>query len=478
MHIDAVLRLLAGETRAARILIPLMSFRKDVYSGNLFRLLEKLRKPEVIIWIDESTEVYKAANGKLVRAVDNLRTKYAEHATVTVFGMSGTPELENRAFAARAKTLFGTEPKLTRLSVADGDVLLSEINPQRQVARREIVTELSKPMDDSDGMNDGLDMLSKLVVGNALYNSIWGDSAVKKLVAQLLISQIVGYDQSGGVLFQNFSQSGRLGGMLKVDRNGVVGKETFSRYETVVVAVDSPYGSQELWDALKFLQPNSGTDELRAFTAHDLRLTERVEDASAVPARAREWRKRDLSDQKVRINAFYAATAAQTGTTIAIIDKRQALSGTNDFAKNVQRAVAVGSWEAHETNQLYHRLCRSCALKEGDFVPKVLYGVHITMPFANNLVINTKQRASDGERLTKDAWQMLDRLKQTESADKYYAALSIAAVLAATELPGDPACVYLENRGSRAFEANDYRPLLERLFEKMENVDALDELDE
>jgi hypothetical protein len=39
--------------------------------------------------------VYKAANGRLPKAVDALRAKYAActEATITVFGMSGTPEL-------------------------------------------------------------------------------------------------------------------------------------------------------------------------------------------------------------------------------------------------------------------------------------------------------------------------------------------------------------------------------------------------
>ena len=59
---------------------------------------KKFGQPGVVLLIDEVTEVYKAANGKLPRAVDALRTKYSKSSdatSITVFGMSGTPELEN-----------------------------------------------------------------------------------------------------------------------------------------------------------------------------------------------------------------------------------------------------------------------------------------------------------------------------------------------------------------------------------------------
>ena len=44
----------------------------------------------------------------------------------------------------------------------------------------------------------------------------------------------------------------------------------------------------------------------------------------------------------------------------------------------MQRAVAIGAWEQHEV-QFNARLGRACELKEGDLVPKVFYGVHISM---------------------------------------------------------------------------------------------------
>ena len=81
--LDAVLRLLKG---AARIMIPLATFRKMLYSVDMWTLLHKLGQPEVIVMIDEVTEVYKASNGRLVKSVDALRTKYAKctEATITV----------------------------------------------------------------------------------------------------------------------------------------------------------------------------------------------------------------------------------------------------------------------------------------------------------------------------------------------------------------------------------------------------------
>ena len=145
--LDAVLRLLKGDGHAARIMIPFATFRKLCYNKKggpwgIWDMLEKLGQPEVIFFIDEVTEVHKAANGRLPRAVDALRTKYSKSsdATITVFGMSGTPELENAVYAARAKTLFGAEPKVTCLTTEEGDELLEAINPQRKVCTRDVET--------------------------------------------------------------------------------------------------------------------------------------------------------------------------------------------------------------------------------------------------------------------------------------------------------------------------------------------------
>ena len=56
-----------------------------------------------------------------------------------------------------------------------------------------------------------LETLTTLVVGNALVNDIRGDAAVKKLVgADVLIPQILGDDQDGGVLFEQLAPGGRL----------------------------------------------------------------------------------------------------------------------------------------------------------------------------------------------------------------------------------------------------------------------------
>ena len=113
-----------------------------------------------------------------------------------------------------------------------------------------------------------------------------------------------------------------------------------------------------------------------------------------------EWLKRDVADQKAGLKTFQADAAEQTGTTIAIIDKRQALSGTNDFAKNVHRAIAIGEWKPHELDQYYKRLGRPSELKEGDLVPKVFYGAHISSPFAANLIAPAKERAADKAKLS------------------------------------------------------------------------------
>ena len=124
--LDPVIRLLQGDGHAARIMVPFASFRKMMYSSDgMWKLLEKLGQPDVFFFIDEVTEVYKAANGRLPRVIEALRKKYAKctEATITVLGMSGTPELENALYAARAKTLFGAKPKVTSLTAEEGQEL-------------------------------------------------------------------------------------------------------------------------------------------------------------------------------------------------------------------------------------------------------------------------------------------------------------------------------------------------------------------
>ena len=146
-ELGAVINLLKGGGHAARIMIPFATFRKLCYkkkdgSWGIWDLFKKLGQPEVICFIDEVTEVYKAANGRLPAAIDALRAKYSKctEANITVFGMSGTPELENAVYAARAKTLFGAEPKVTCLTTEEGDELLEAINPQRKVCTRDVET--------------------------------------------------------------------------------------------------------------------------------------------------------------------------------------------------------------------------------------------------------------------------------------------------------------------------------------------------
>jgi hypothetical protein len=463
-ELGAVINLLKGDGRAARIMIPFATFRKLCYkkkggSWGIWDLLHKIGLPEVIILLDEVTEVYKAANGRLPKAVDALRTKYAKctEAAITVFGMSGTPELENTQYAARAEMLFGAEPKVSGLTAEEGKELLEAINPQSKVsAREETIEKLPTPTEPTEK----LETLSTLVVGNALFNDIRGDAAVKKLTGEVLVQQVIGDDEDGGVLFQHLVPTGKAP-MLKVGKGGAIGKKPCSAHETVLIAVDSPYGAQALCDRLEGLQERSGTDELRAFTVHDLRLEAQTKATKEADKVEHEWLKRHVADQKAALNACLAAAAKQTGTAIAIIDKRQALSGTNDFAKNVQRAVAIGAWEPFELDQFYKRLGRACELKEGDLVPKVLYGVHISSPFAGNLVAPAKERVADEALLTVKAKAVLGPLPQTTAERDYHRkAEDVAEVLAATLLPGDPALKYLKALGDAEFKENEYTPLI------------------
>ena len=467
--LDPLLRCL-NMRQSARIMIPFATFRKMCYGTkptqtDIWALLNKIKTPEVILVIDEVHEVYKAANSRLTRAVDAIRTRYKTltGATMSVLGMSGTPSLENATYAARASTLFGTDPTTINFTEAEEQELCDAINPQDEVSSRENTNEvLPTPEETHEDSPHPLKVLSTLVVGNALFHDIRGDSVVKKHVGELMVQQILGCDQDGGLLFQKLAE-GSKAPMFKVNKKGAIGETAKAESEAVVVATDSPYGTQALYDSLEELQERSDAEgELRAFTVHDLRLDAQIKATKEADKVPHEWLKCDVADQKAALKAFLAAAAKQDGSTaIAIIDKRQALSGTNDFAKNVQRAVAIGAWEQHEVDQFNARLGRACELKEGDLVPKVFYGVHLYSPFAANLVAPAKERAADKALLTEEAKEALAKLKTTVKKDEFRKAEDAAEVLAATGLPGDPALKYLECLdGEETFKVTEYMPLI------------------
>ena len=131
--------------------------------------------------------------------------------------------------------------------------------------------------------------------------------------------------------------------------------------------------------------------------------------------------------------------------------------------------------EPFELDQFYKRLCRACELKEGDLVPKVLHGVHISSPFAANLVAPTKERDGDKALLTEGAKAALSKLKEAEDGDSYRKAKTVAKVLAATGLPGDPALKYIKAfADAEAFKENGYLPLIEH-HEDCEGEEETDE---
>ena len=482
--LDPLLRCL-NMRQSARIMIPFATFRKMCYGTkpvqtDIWALLHKVGTPEVVLVIDEAHEVYKASNGRLTRAVDAIRTRYKTltGATMSVLGMSGTPSLDNATYAARALTLFGTDPKPIDFTEAEEQELFEAINPQDEVSSRENTNEvLPVPEETREGSLCPLKMLSTLVVGNALFHNIRGDSVVKKHVAELVSQQLLGDDQDGGLLFQKLAE-GSKAPMFKVNKTGAIGKTAKAESEAVVVATDSPYGTQALYNDLEELQERSGAEgELRSFTVHDLRLEAQIKAAKEADKVPHEWLKRDVADQKAALKVFLAAAAKPDGSTaIAIIDKRQALSGTNDFAKNVQRVVAIGAWEQHEVDQFNARLGRPCTLEGGDLVPKVFYGVHISSPFAANLIAPTKERAADKALLTEVAGEVLAKLKMTLEKDAYRKAEDAAEVLASSELPNDPALKYLQcllggEVCMDAFKEDEYMPLIKQY----DDYDAEDE---
>ena len=109
-------------------------------------------------------------------------------------------------------------------------------------------------------------------------------------------------------------------------------------------------------------------------------------------------------------------------------------------------------------------------------MPKVFYCVHLSSPFADNLVAPAKERDADKAMLTEEAKEKLAELKQAEDKDSYRKAKAVAKVLAATGLPGDPASKYLESLGdAEAFKDNEYMPLIERVFAQVGSREEDDE---
>ena len=86
--------------------------------------------------------------------------------------------------------------------------------------------------------------------------------------------------------------------------------------------------------------------------------------------------------------------------------------------------------------------------------------MHISSPFAANLVANAKERVADKALLTKEAKAALAKLKATAEKDEHRKAEDVAEVLAATGLSGDPALKYLESLADAEFKENEYTPLI------------------
>jgi len=313
--------------------------------------------------------------------------------------------------------------------------------------------------------------------------------------------QAVGNDDDGGVIFQNFEKGGKVQ-MFQVNKDGkTIGKKETQAYEGVLVSVDLPSGAQALFDGLEELQPKSvQSDELHAFAVHDLRLTAQLKAAkevrkekltSAVKAAEQDADaeiptivKLTQAEQKAALTKFRSGVRAQKSVTIGIIDKSQALSGTNDFAKNVHRAIAIGAWTDAELDQFYDRMCRAPQpgeeLVQGDLVAKVRHGVHITSPFAANLLAKTEDRAVVVE-LPEDVKKALEALEpeeeEGEEEDKEDEKgedkrLRKVKTLLAMDLSNNPAGKYIEclqdEKAKEEFKEGKYMPVIKGVFAGLE----------
>ena len=286
-------------------------------------------------------------------------------------------------------------------------------------------------MSDDNLMND----IGVLTVGMEHFGPNTGAySATQLLVGKVIARQVHGNDMDGGQLFNLVASSVPVPmKQVQGDPKDPTKWADVNNHEVWLVAHSLPSGTQE---QMRLLEELKGTEGVRAFTVHNLTMTERLK-----VAKAAKDHPRDDNDMKLALNNYFNDAKLNNGLTIGFIDKHQAI-GTNDFAKNVHRVIAIGCWAPHELLQFHHRLVRACVLVDGDIVAKEAVCHHIASPFQEILFCPKNLRNLSGATLSEEVTATLEELKEqigeedAEARDQYRAIEDSAKHLAKTQLPG------------------------------------------
>ena len=284
--------------------------------------------------------------------------------------------------------------------------------------------------------NDSLmTQIGALAVGMEQFGPNTGAyNAMELLVGKVIAKQVHGTNMDGGELFKLVASSAPVP-MKKVqgDPKDPTKWADVNHHEVWLVAHSLPSGTQE---HMRLLEELKGTEGVRTFTVHNLTMTERLK-----VAKAAKNHPRDDNDMQLALNNFRNGAKLNNGLTIVFIDKHQAL-GTNDFAKNVHRVIAIGCWAPHELLQFHHRLVRASVLVDGDVVAREAWCHHIKSPFQEILFCPKNLRNLSGVTLSEEATAALEKLKESigeedaDARDQYRAIEDSAKHIALTRLPG------------------------------------------
>ena len=362
-------------------------------------LLVPLGSPRIHIALDEAHRYY-IGNKRMPTHLNNL-AKYACKG-LRVTGLTATPQLEDERNAARARTLFGSDP--TPIDYTDEQKKAFNKDLKKHASTPPSWKEKQMPQPKPDDFEREFNALSIITVGNARQLAEKVDDAPphvsfnawvarNNLTAKVTTDQIHGNEDTGGLLFKLVKDP--------IDWNRFDGQtlqeEKVERAQAVLVVNRSPAGSEVHFRSLEDLR---GTEGVRNFHLHDLRTF-------------------DLEASKQGLEDLFKSVTGTMDLTIAFVDKGQ-VEGTNDYSKNVSTIVAVGEWTVAELEQLKGRLSRPCTLEEKDLVPTNYKLHHISSKWESEVKsIGTTRHSARNTKITAALKSRIEQLDE-KYKDKAY----------------------------------------------------------
>ena len=451
-------------TKPVRITMTQAFFKRQLANPNEFysKFFAEFVGLSMLIVIDEFHQLCKSP--KYANKILELQ----QLCEITkIIGVTATPTyVDNQKARENAGKILNTEPKTCEYTEEELRRLKSDLFPQSEPPKLWNVVSLEYPDEGAYGVYLG--DLSDLMIGGMLYPDEDGTSqstttwmAQQNVIAAILADQV--HELDGGKLFAELSMQGVK--MKVVGADGEVA--TTGRYamKTEAVLVAHAFGGGAEYHHAK-LKEIHGNDGVRPFALFDTR-------------------RKDLAATKVEMDKFNDAFKGQSeGVCICIVDKETTQSGTNDFAKNVTGAIAIGPWEVHELTQFRGRLSRICKLRAGDIVPKELKLVHFSSDWAKEMndLTSRKRVSVRNAPFSTEANELLAKVKDKMGEEDFLkrnveekaaklASVSILSNLAERYLG------YLSTEDDTEFKArfegllNDYKSFKEEEEEEDEGVE-------